>query len=413
MPWAEQSIMNQRLSFIAACLRQEEAMSQLCLRHGISRKTGYKWLSRYRETGVVGLEELSSAPRTPSQTIDHAIMASVLALRDRRPAWGPRKLLARLRMDEPETAWPAASTVGDLLRREGRSAPKRRKPVDSRPAVGLIEASAPNESWSADFKGWFRTTDGVRCEPFTVTDGYSRYLLACEAVAQVTAERVRPILIRLFQDHGLPRALRTDNGTLVWPFHQATPDGTLGQPCPFARRDGLGGLTQLSVWLLKLNVWPDRIAPGRPDQNGRHERMHRVLREDAANPPAATLDAQRRRMDAWRVDYNTQRPHEALGQRCPATLYTASSRAYPATIRDWDYPADHQIRRVVGDGYIKWRDGTVYLSGALRGETVGVARRDDGDWTVRFRGFDLAILPEGGGPLRRSGLARMPVYNVT
>jgi putative transposase len=363
MPWAEQSVMDQRLSFIAACLRQEEAMSQLCLRHGISRKTGYKWLSRYREAGVVGLADLSSVPRTLAQTIDPAIVASVLALRDQRPTWGPRKLLVRLRIDDPGTTWPAASTVGDLLRREKRSTAKRRKPADPRPALGLIEASAPNESWSADFKGWFRTADGVRCEPFTVTDGYSRYLLACEAVAQATVERVRPILARLFQDHGLPRALRTDNGTLVWPFHQATPDGTLGQPCPFARRDGLGGLTQLSVWLLKLTVWPDRIEPGRPDQNGRHEWMHRVLREDAANPPAATLDAQRQRMDAWRMDYNTQRPHEALGQRCPATLYTASSRAYPATIKDWDYPADHQIRRVVGD-----RSGASWAMAILNGE---------------------------------------------
>jgi transposase InsO family protein len=395
MPWTEQNVMNHRLSFIAACLRQEEAMSQLCLRHGISRKTGYKWLGRYHEAGASGLADLSSAPLTPAQSMAPAVVASVLALRDKRPTWGPRKLLVRLRMDDPATAWPAASTVGDLLRREQRSTPRRRKPADPRPPVGLIEASAPNESWSADFKGWFRTTDGVRCEPFTVTDGYSRYLLACEAVAQVTAERVRPILTRLFQDHGLPRALRTDNGS------------------PFARRDGLGGLTRLSVWLLKLNVWPDRIEPGRPDQNGRHERMHRVLREDAANPPAATLDAQRLRMDEWRVDYNTQRPHEALGQRCPATLYAPSSRAYPATIEDWDYPADHQIRRVVGDGYIKWRDGTVHLSKALVGETVGVARRDDGEWAVRFRGFDLAILPEEGGTLRRCGLARMPLYNVT
>jgi putative transposase len=258
MPWAEQSIMNHRLSFIAAWLRQEEAMSQLCLRHGISRKTGYKWLGRYEELGVVGLEELSSAPLTPPRTMAPDVIASVLALRDKRPTWGLRELLVRLRQDEPETIWPAASTVGDLLRRERRSAPKRRKLVDPRPPAGLIEASAPNESWAADFKGWFRTADGTRCEPFTVTDGFSRYLLACEAVAQVTAERVRPILTRLFLEHGLPRALRTDNGS------------------PFARRDGLGGLTQLSVWLLKLNVWPDRIEPGRPDQNGRHERMHRV-----------------------------------------------------------------------------------------------------------------------------------------
>lgn len=395
MPWSKSSIMDHRLIFIAACLRQDAPMSQLCADHGISRKTGYKWLERYETAGAAGLEDLSSARHLMAHAMEPDIAASVLALRAMRPTWGPRKLRARLTMDHPGTVWPAASTLGDLLRREGLAKPRPRKAAPHKAPSALTEPSASNESWAADFKGWFRTTDGVRCEPLTVTDGYSRYLLACEAVPQVTVARVRPILTRLFQEHGLPRALRTDNGS------------------PFARRDGLGGLTQLSVWLLKLNIWPDRIEPGRPGQNGRHERMHRVLREDAANPPAATLDAQRQRMDAWRLDYNTRRPHEALGQRCPATLYTPSARAYPAEIGEWDYPADHQIRRVVGDGYIKWRDGTVYLSKALRGELVGVARRDDGDWAVRFRGFDLAVLLEEGGELQRRGLARTPVYNVT
>jgi transposase InsO family protein len=387
--------MDDRLIFIAACLRQDEAMSQLCLRHGISRKTGYKWLGRYREAGATGLAVLSSARHTPPPAMDPAVAASLLALRHRQPTWGPRKLLVELALDDPGTIWPAASTVGDLLRRKGESKPrKRRRTGEPRAATPLIEPSAPNESWAADFKGWFRTADGVRCEPFTVSDGYSRYLLACQSVPRVTLAYVQPILIQLFQTHGLPRALRTDNGN------------------PFARRDGLGGLARLSVWLLKLNVWPDRIQPGRPDQNGRHERMHRVLREDAANPPAATLAAQQTRLDAWRVEYNTRRPHEALGQRCPATLYVSSARAYPASIEDWEYPADHHVRRVLGDGYIKWRDGTVYLSGALRGETVAVARRDDGDWAVRFRGFDLAVLLEKSDGLRRCGLARTPAYNA-
>ena len=395
MPWSEKSVMDSRLVFIVACLRQDEPMSQLCLRHGISRKTGYKWLSRYQAAGAAGLVELSSARQTMTQAMDPTTAASILAFRTRHPTWGPRKLLGRLGTDHPETAWPAASTVGDLLRRHGVSKPRKRQPGEPRRTLTLTDPSAPNESWAADFKGWFRTGDGVRCEPFTVSDGYSRYLLACQAVAQVTAAQVRPILTRLFQAHGLPQALRTDNGS------------------PFARRDGLGGLTQLSVWLLTLDVWPDRIEPGRPQQNGRHERMHRVLREDAADPPAATLAAQQDRLDAWRVEYNTDRPHEALGQRCPATLYTASARTYPASVKVWDYPADHHVRRVIGDGYIKWRDGTVYLSGALRGETVGVAQRDDGDWAVRFRGFDLAVLLERSGDLKRSGLARTPLHSVT
>ncbi len=165
----------------------------------------------------------------------------------------------------------------------------------------------------------------------------------------------------------------------------------------------------MSVRLLKLNVWPDHIQPGRPDQNGRHERMHRVLQEDTATPPAVTVPAQQARMDSWRADYNSYRPHEALGQRCPATLYMPSVRAYPGTIAEWDYPADHHTRRVIGDGHIRWRDGTVYLSGALRGETVALARRDDGDWAVRFRGFDLAVLLDESNRLRCCGLDRTAV----
>jgi putative transposase len=387
MPWTETSAMDSRLSFIAACLRAEEPMSAICERHRISRKTGYKWLERYRQAGAAGLVALSSARHTLCHAIDPAIAASVLALRDGCPTWGPKKLLARLRMDYPETCWPAASTIGDLLHRLDRSKPRRRL-GDPKHTPLRTEPSAANESWSADFKGWFRTGDGVRCEPFTVTDGYSRYLLGCEAVPQVTWAQVQPRLIGLFEANGLPRALRTDNGN------------------PFARRDGLGGLSRMSVWLLKLNVWPDHIQPGRPDQNGRHERMHRVLQEDTAAPPAATVPAQQARMDRWRMDYNTYRPHEALGQRCPASLYTASARAYPGAIAAWDYPADHHIRRVVGDGHIRWREGTVYLSAALRGETVALARRDDGDWAVRFRGFDLAVLLEASNQLRRCGLGR-------
>src|SRR4051794_35255467 len=198
-------------------------------------------------------------------------------------------------------------------------------------------------------------------------------------------------MTRVFQEYGLPGALRTDNGN------------------PFARRDGLGGLSQLSVWLLKLDIWPDRIAPRRPDMNGRHERMHRVLREDTVSPPAASVALQQRRFDDWRMDYNTYRPHEALGQRCPARLHAASARRYPEAIAPWSYPADHHVRKVVGDGHIVWRDRPIYLSAALRGETVGLARRDDGDWAVRFRGFDLAIVTDAGGVMKPLRLSRTTV----
>jgi putative transposase len=266
--------MDQRLCFIAACLRADEPMNGLCLRFGISRKTGYKWMSRYRDFGAAGLVGLSSARHTVVPAIDPAITDAVVALRKQRRTWGPRKLLARLSQDRPEIVWPASSTIGDFLHREGLSKPRSRRARDPSRKQPEIEPSAANESWSADFKGWFRTGDGIRCEPLTVTDNYSRYLLACAAVPQITTAHVQPILTGLFRRHGLPTALRTDNGS------------------PFASRTGLGGLAKLSVWLLKLDVWPDRIAPGRPDQNGRHERMHRTLGEDVAWPPAATVAEQ-------------------------------------------------------------------------------------------------------------------------
>ena len=324
--------MDQRLCFIAACLRADEPMNGLCLRFGISRKTGYKWMSRYRDFGAAGLVGLSSTRHTVVPAIDPAITDAVVALRNQRPTWGPRKLLARLSQDRPEIVWPASSTIGDFLHRQGLSKPRLRRARDPSRKQPEIEPSAANESWSADFKGWFRTGDGVRCEPLTVTDNYSRYLLACAAVPQITTAHVQPILTGLFRRHGLPTALRTDNGS------------------PFASRTGLGGLAKLSVWLLKLDVWPDRIAPGRPDQNGRHEHMHRTLGEDVARPAAATVAEQQVDFDVWREDFNTIRPHEALGQRCPAEFYGPSPRCYPEKITVWQYPADHQVRRVSSDG---------------------------------------------------------------
>ena len=290
MPFTETSVMDERMCFVAACLRGEEPMALLCGHYGISRKTGYKWLGRYREAGLAGLSDRSRAPHTVSHGVEPEVAEQILALRRRYPTWGPRKLLARLQQDAPGVAWPAASTAGDLLRRHGLASARQRRARGPGSAGPVREPVAANESWSADFKGWFRTSDGVRCEPLTISDNYSRYLFTCQAVPRVGFEQVRPHFERAFREYGLPQAIRTDNGS------------------PFAHRLGLGGLTRLSVWFLKLDVWPDRIAVGRPDQNGRHERMHRTLAEDTAAPPAATLALQQARFDAWRRTYNTVRP---------------------------------------------------------------------------------------------------------
>jgi putative transposase len=366
-------------------------MSELCAQYGISRRVGYKWLERYRAEGAAGLTDRSRARQTQAHAIAPDTAAAMRALREQHPRWGPHKLLAWLHAHHPEQSWPAASTLGDLLRREGLSEPRRHRVREPSGQSPLAAPTAANDCWSADFKGWFRTGDGVRCEPFTVTDNYSRMILACEPVARVSAGLVQPILARLFRTLGMPRCLRTDNGS------------------PFANRSGLGGLTTLSVWLLTLDVRPERITPGRPSQNGRHERMHRTLGEDTASPPEATLAEQRARLEAWRVAFNTERPHAALGQRCPAALWQPSPRVFPETIPPWVYPEDHFIRPVTAKGYINWRERPLYLTEALRGQTIALAQRDDGDWAIRFRGFDLAVLGDASGEIRRTGLSRTPL----
>jgi len=391
MPFAVRSVMDSRSVFIVDWLRGEASMTALCVRHGISRKTGYATIARYQAGGFAGLAPRSRARVRPPERIAAAQASALLGLRDRHPTWGPRKLLARLRREDPAASWPAASTAGDLLVRESRVRPRRRRgDCGAGGAIELVEPVSPNASWSADFKGWFRTGDGVRCEPFTVTDGFSRYLLICDPVPQVSCEAVRPLMEGVFREYGLPVALRMDNGP------------------PFGRRDGLAGLTQFSVWLLTLGVFPDFIKPGRPDMNARHERMHLVLQQDTASPPAATLAAQRERLAAWRRTYNDERPHEALEQRCPAAVYRRSERAYPGSVTAWEYPADHQVLAVIGDGYINWRGERLYLSGALRGHRVALAQRDDGDWAVRFRGFDLAVVGEASRALAAHRLRRTP-----
>jgi transposase InsO family protein len=388
MAFSGTTVMDERLCFVAACLRGEETMTSICLRFGISRDTGYKWLGRYRQAGALGLVDRSRAPRTVPHRVDDVTAARIMALRQAHPTWGPRKLLARLALDDPQQRWPAASTVGDLLKRHGMVVPRKRRRSSGVAGPAVAEPTASNQSWSADFKGWFRTGDGVRCEPLTISDNYSRYLLTCEAVPQFTLRCVKPLFERAFREHGLPDAIRTDNGA------------------PFAFRRGLGGLTGLSVWFLELDIWPDRITPGRPDQNGRHERMHRTLKEDTASPPAASLAAQQDRFDAWRHDYNTRRPHEALGQTPPARRYQPSQKTYPEAVSPWHYPPDHHTRKIDSKGYLVWRNQKIYLTEALAFRHVALARRDDDDWTIRFRQFDLARIDDRTNTIVPTGLSR-------
>jgi putative transposase len=361
--------MDQRVAFIADWLRTEWTMVELAARYAISRKTAYKWVDRYEADPAHGLAERSRAPQTHGRAMDGAVATAILALRRVHPTWGPKKLRVVLQERAPRQGWPAASTIGDLLRRTGVSAPRRRTRYPVPLTQPLAAAQAPNDVWSADFKGWFRTADGTRCDPLTVTDACSRFVLCCRIVAP--SERgVRPWFERTFRDHGLPRALRTDNGS------------------PFATT-GAGRLSHLAVWWLKLGIALDRIDPGHPEQNGRHERFHLTLQQETTTPAAATASTQQRRFDRMRREFNTERPHEALGQQPPARVYVSSPRPYPARLEDPWYDATHQVRRVKGTGQIKWQGDLVFVSEAVRGEVVGLAETERGDWTVRFMHVEL------------------------
>ena len=361
--------MDQRLAFIADWLRDEWTMTELAARYQISRKTAYKWVDRDDADPAAGLADRSRAPKAHGRAMPASMRDAILALRRGHPQWGPKKLRAILRERHPCEAWPAASTMGDLLHREGVSQPRRR----TRYVVPLTQpfaaARAPNDVWTADFKGWFRTVDQTRCDPLTVADACSRFVLCCRIVAP--SERgVRPWFERTFREYGLPQALRTDNGS------------------PFATT-GAGRLSHLAVWWLKLGIQLERIDPGHPEQNGRHERFHLTLQQETTAPPAPTPRAQQRRFDRMRQEFNAVRPHEALGQRPPGRCYQPSARPYPTRLEDPWYDATHQVRRVKATGQINWHGDVVFVSEAVRGELIGLAETERGHWTVRFMDVEL------------------------
>jgi transposase InsO family protein len=380
-------MMDEKMAFVAACLRQEGSMTARCAAFGISRDSGYALLRRYRAEGAAGLVARSRAPHHHGLAMAEETAAAIIALRQERPYWGPKKLRAVLERRHPERTWPALSTIGDLLRREGLSQPRRR-PRKAMPVTQpFLPVRQPNDLWCIDFKGWFRTADGQRCDPLTLTDADSRFLIECRILPETVAA-VQPVVDRAFRELGLPFAIRSDNGT------------------PFASGNAAGGLTRLSVHWVKLGIRLERIDPGSPQQNGRHERMHGTLKKETSRPPAATPAEQQARFDRFRHDFNDNRPHEALGQVSPTTRYRPSSRSYPSMIEEPWYDADHAVRRVRSNGEIKWGGDYLFLSEALVGEPVGIAETDAGDWIVRFADLDLAIIDRGTKKLRRFTAAR-------
>lgn len=374
MPWKETSAVDERVKFIADYLKEESTIADLCRAYGISRPTAYKWIERFEEEGPKGLEDRSRAPHHHPNAYSPKQVANIVEFRDAHETWGPKKLLAKIEAKYPHwDTWPATSTVGEILKRHGRVVPRKRH-GKAKPTPGpLTPYEEVNNVWCADFKGWFRTGDGTRCDPLTISDGHSRYLLRCQVMVGPRLESVRGLFEATFREYGLPRVIRTDNGP------------------PFAST-GLGGLSRLSVRWIRLGIEPERIRPGNPQENGRHERMHRTLKEEAITPPYTTPRTQQRAFDRFREEYNHERPHEALGQRPPGEIYEPSPRPFPVRIPEIEYPSDMVLRKVKTHGEICWKGGKAFLSETLAGEIVGLRQVDEDSWRIFFSHLELAEL---------------------
>jgi transposase InsO family protein len=375
MPWQELSPVNLRMRFVTEWETDCWSMTDLCAEYGVSRKTGYKWLERYEAGGPAGLHDQSRRPAHSPQATEPDLVDELVRLRARHPTWGARKLLKRAQKKQPTGAWPSRSTVCDLLKARGlvRSRPRRRgRPPGAAPLAAITH---PNEVWTTDFKGHFRTRDGLYCYPLTLRDGFSRFVLRCDALLTTGYEATRPCFERAFVEYGLPDRIRSDNGG------------------PFAST-GFAGLSRLSVWWIRLGILPERIKPGHPEQNGSHEQFHHVLKAETARPPAANAAAQQRRFNPFRTEYNEERPHEALDDGVPADVYQSSHRALPTRLPPLEYPGHWDVRAVSVMGQISWHNRLVFVSEALAGERIALEEVDDGLWTLYYATVALGRLNE-------------------
>jgi putative transposase len=371
VPWKETCPMDERVKFVAAVNEFDGSFRELCRQFGISPRTGYKWIHRYEQFGPAGLEDRPPIPKRLPHATPSDVLARIIELRKEHPTWGPKKLHGWL-VDRGLQV-PSPSTVGDLLKRHGLVKPRRRR-VRTPPCVEpLAIGSQPNDVWCVDFKGHFALGDKTRCHPLTLTDHASRYLLKCEALTEPTEAAVAIHFDRAFREFGVPERMRSDNGA------------------PFATK-ALGGLSSLSIRWIKLGIVPERIEPGHPEQNGRHERMHKTLKAETASPPSADLPEQQRAFDRFRHVYNDERPHEALKQKPPASRYECSRRAMPSAPSSPQYPDSMQTRRLDSSGRLKFKGHITLLTKLLAHEPIGLEALDDETWEIFFGPVPIAEL---------------------
>lgn len=365
MPWMETDPVTERRRFIVEAQGGLFSHAELCRRHSISRQKGYKWLERYEVEGPDGLLDRSHRPMSCPHATPAYVLQAAFELRRARPRWGAGKIIGHLETLHPNWPMPARQVLHKHFVREGLVKKRRRSRKQPHPGKPTAPFEAPNSIWSADFKGHFKTLDGVYCYPLTVQDGCSRFLLGCQGLGGTTYVGARRVFTRVFHEFGLPERIRTDNGV------------------PFASM-ALGRLSRLSVWWIKLGIVPDLIEPASPHQNGRHERMHKDLKAETTIPPAANRSAQQRRFNTFRKDFNEVRPHEAHGQRPPASVYEPSKRTMPSKLQPPEYPAHYEVRKVSTNGGIRWHSAWVNVSHLLGGELIGLEEVADGVWAVHF-----------------------------
>lgn len=373
MPWKECHVLDERIRFVARLLDGEQ-MAGLCKEFGISRKTGYKIYDRYKDHGALGLTDRSRRPYRHANRLPLPIEAQIVRLKREYPAWGAPKIRERLRRKYPDLRCPAISTVHAVLDRHGLVERRVRRRYKAR-GTALSRPLQPNELWCADFKGEFMLADRRYCFPLTITDFATRYLLRCEALTSTKEHTAFTVFERTFQEFGLPGAIRTDNGI------------------PFGCGNALYGLTRLSVWWLRLGIGIERITPGHPEQNGRHERMHLTLKREATKPAAPNLLQQQARFDAFVARYNDERPHEALDMRVPADDYLRSPRPYRG-LGELEYPFHDWTAIVTTCGRICYEKRKVNLSTVFAGQKVGVAQVSEHIWLVSFMDYDLGYFDD-------------------
>jgi len=374
MSWKETCVMEERVKFIMNLLEDSYSMTELCNHYKISRKTGYKWLGRYIQGGIEALKNHSRAPINHPHKISSQVTDAILEIKKRFPKWGARKIRDRLERIHP--CWqhyPAISTIGLFLKRQGLTSPVKRRNKCSPTEFPLTTGQYSNHVWCADFKGHFKTGNGRRCNPLTISDHFSRYFLCCHHIESNTYDLTKKQFERIFRKYGLPEVIRTDNGS------------------PFSCT-GLGGLGRLSYWWIRLGIYPERIEPGHPEQNGRHERMHKTLKDSTASPAANNIVQQQKRFTSFLREYNQYRPHESLQMRTPSECYIRSSRVYPSRLRQIDYPDHMYVRRVQQHGDIIIKDRRIFLTYSLYNEYVGLEQIDDDKSLIWYCNYLLGYL---------------------